>query len=67
MKEEVDVEACLEKGDLSPINAWNKEHIWHYGCLLTPETLLEQTLGEKFDPTVYTTYLEEKCRDIYGV
>lgn len=29
--------------------------------------LLEQALGEKFDPTVYTQYLEEKYGEIYGL
>ncbi|MFQ6977998.1 MAG: hypothetical protein ACLRSD_14325 [Oscillibacter sp.] len=28
---------------------------------------LEQALGEKFDPTVYTQYLEEKYGEIYGL
>ena len=30
-------------------------------------SLLEQALGEKFDPTVYTQYLEEKYGEIYGL
>ena len=29
--------------------------------------LLEQALGEKFDPTVYTQYLEEKYGELYGL
>ena len=29
--------------------------------------LLEQALGEKFDPTVYIAYLEGKCADVYGL
>lgn len=67
MNETVDVNACIEKGDFAPINAWNKENIWHYGCLIKPDELLEKALGEKFDPLVYTDYLEEKCKDIYGL
>ena len=30
-------------------------------------SLLEQALGEKFDPTVYTRYLEEKYGELYGL
>lgn len=67
MKETVDVDACIAKGDFAPINAWNKEHIWHFGCLIKPGALLENALGEAFDPHVYTDYLEAKCKDIYGV
>ena len=67
MKETVDVEACLKAGDLGPINAWNKEHIWQHGCLYKPAQLLENVLGEKFDPNVYLDYLEAKCKDVYGI
>ena len=67
MKETVDVEDCLKRGDFAPINAWNREHIWQYGCLKKPGALLEQALGEKFDPTAYTRYLEEKYGELYGL
>ena len=49
------------------INEWNKEHIWKYGCLMNPGDLLEKALGEKFDPFVYTDYLEKKYGEIYGL
>ncbi len=67
MKETVDVDACVRSGNFAPINAWNREHIWKYGCMMKPGALLEQALGEKFDPTVYISYLEEKCADVYGL
>ena len=67
MKETVDVEAALEKGDFSPMNDWNREHIWKYGSSKTPSDILNNALGEAFDPSVYLDYLEEKCRDIYGI
>ncbi len=66
MKETVDVEACIAAGDLAPINNWNREHIWKYGSLRKPMELLEAALGEPFDPTVYTDYLEEKFAALYG-
>ncbi|MCF0151498.1 MAG: carboxypeptidase M32, partial [Firmicutes bacterium] len=50
MKEEVDVEGCLAKGDFAPINQWNRTHIWQYGRLHAPQQLLQQVLGEEFDP-----------------
>ena len=67
MKETVDVDACLAAGDFAPINEWNREHIWKYGCLKKPNELLESALGEAFDPFVYTDYLEEKFGELYGI
>ena len=67
MRETVDVDACVESGDLSPINRWNEEHIWKYGKLLTPAEILSKTMEGPFDPTVYTSYLEEKYTEIYGL
>ena len=67
MRETVDVDADLEKGDFSRINQWNREHIWHFGSLLTPQEILDRTLEAPFDPNVYLDYLESKCKDVYGI
>ena len=67
MKETVDVEKCLREGDFTPINEWNREHIWKYGSLKNPGVLLREALGEEFDPTYYTDYLEEKYSKIYDL
>jgi carboxypeptidase Taq len=67
MKESVDVDKCLETGDFKPLNAWNREHIWQYGALYKPGELLERILGGPFDPEYYIEYLENKCRDVYGL
>ncbi len=67
MKETVDVDACLEQGDFSPVNDWNRSHIWQYGRLYTPAEVLDRVLGAPFDPMVYVAYLKEKIHDVYGV
>ena len=67
MKDSVDVDGCLARGDFSPINEWNREHIWQYGCLYEPGTLLERVLGGPFDPSYFTRYLEEKYTLIYDL
>ena len=67
MKETVDVDKCLATGDFAPINQWNRDHIWKFGCLKEPNKLLSDALGEEFDPTYYTNYLEEKYSKIYGL
>ena len=67
MRESVDVDACLATGDFAPINAWNREHIWQHGCTKKPEQLLTDALGQAFDPTAYTDYLEKKYTELYGL
>jgi len=67
MKETVDVDACVRRGDFAPINAWLRERIWQYGCTYRPGELFERAVGESFDPTVFTTYLEEKFSDLYDL
>ena len=67
MSEEIDVRACLEAGDFTKINEWNRKNIWQYGCLYTPGELLKKVLKGKFDPDFYLDYLEKKVRDVYGV
>ncbi len=67
MQETVNVSEALKKGDFSAINAWNREHIWKYGSLKTPDQVLNDTLQEAFDPNVYLDYLEAKCREIYSI
>ena len=65
MKETVEVDGCVERGDFSPINDWNREHIWRHGALYTPAELLDRVLGGPFDPSYYIAYLRGKCADVY--
>ncbi len=67
MRESVDFEGCIKNGDLTPINDWNRENIWKHGGLYTPAEILDRVLGEEFKPDFYINYLENKCKDIYGV
>lgn len=67
MKETVDVDACVRAGNLAPIDDWLRERIWKYGSLLTPAEVFQNATGEAFDPTVFTTYLEEKYTELYGL
>lgn len=67
MKETVDVDDCLRRGDFIPINDWNRKHIWRSGCLYRPGELFEKVICGSFDPTVYTNYLEEKYLDLYDL
>ena len=68
MKETVDVDEALSRGDFTPMNEWNREHIWQYGSGKSPKEILNIALdGETFDPDVYLDYLEAKVKDVYGI
>jgi carboxypeptidase Taq len=67
MKETVDVDKCLKEGNFEPINEWNRENIWRFGCFKKPGDLLRDALGEEFDPTYYTDYLEKKYSELYSL
>ena len=66
MKETVDVEGCIARGDFGPINEWNRQHIWRHGSMMTPTRVFESATGEKFDPNVFCDYLEQKFGELYG-
>ncbi len=67
MRESVDVDGCLAAGNFAPINDWNREHIWQYGSLYKPAEIMQKVLGEGLNPDAYLSYLENKCKEIYGV
>jgi len=67
MKETVDVEAAVAAGDLSPVNAWNREHIWQYGKLYPTQKILRDALGQEPTAEAYIRYLETKYSEIYGL
>ena len=62
---DVDVDAAVASGDISPVNSWLGERIWQYGCLKKPSELIRAALGGDFDPGYYTAYLEAKNRAVY--
>ena len=65
MRETVDVDTCLRQGNLQPINDWLCENIWQHGSMFEPSQLLENVLGQPFDPSYYTDYLEQKFSALY--
>ena len=67
MRETVDVDACVARGDLAPVTGWLREHVWKYGSLLKPGALFEQAVGAPFDAKFYIDYLTEKYETLYGL
>ena len=67
MRESVDVDACVRAGDIAPVNAWLRERVWRHGGLYPPAELFRRAVGEEFDPTVFTDYLEQKYTELYDL
>jgi len=61
-----DVYADVEKGDLSRITGWLREHIHQHGSFKKPGKLFEDACG-KFDAKYYTDYLTEKYSKVYNL
>lgn len=66
MKKDIDVDAVISAGDLAPINDWLEENVWKHGGIHKPGKLLENVLGEPFDPMYFVNYLKEKFSNIYA-
>lgn len=67
MKETVDVDEAVSRGDLKPVADWLEAHIWKFGALYDPTELFENAVGAKFDPKYFTDYLARKYGEIYGL
>ena len=61
-----DVFQDVEKGDLSRITGWLKEHIHQYASFKKPGQVFEDACG-KFDAKYYTDYLTEKYTKLYNL
>lgn len=60
MKETIDVDDCMARGDFKPVNDWLEEKIWRFGSLYAPSELFEKAVGAPFNPDYYIDYLTDK-------
>ncbi len=65
--EGMDWDGVLASGDLSPIHAWLRQHIWRFGRSRDAGELIEAACGEPFSARYYTAYLTEKFSALYGL
>lgn len=65
MRQELDVDAVIRSGNLSPIVGWLTEHIYRFGRSKDPDRIILDCCNEPFDPKYYTDYLSEKFKAIY--
>ncbi len=67
MKNDIDIDACMEKGDFLTIRKWLGEHIHKYGASKKNLEIVKLATGSDFNPDYYIKYLKEKFSLIYGI
>lgn len=67
MKKDIDVDACLIKGNFEPLTQWLNEKVHRHGALKKPNALMEMITGERLNSKYYCDYLEAKYTKLYGL
>lgn len=67
LKEAINFDEDLEAGHYENVNNWLKEHIHQYGSLKTPEELMVEATGKRFDSKYYVEYLTNKYKALYNL
>ena len=55
-----DLDEQMERGELSGLTDWLREHLWRHGRKFTPQEMLERIVGGGLDPEPYLNYLNGK-------
>ena len=55
-----DLDEQFARGDLEPLHAWLREHVYRHGRKLDPPVLLERLVGGGIDAEPYLRYLRDK-------
>lgn len=65
MKQDLDLDDLVQRGDIKAINSWLKDKIHQFGRSKTPLELLQDVTGEPFNPMYYVQYLKDKYTELY--
>lgn len=65
MREEIEVETELAKGNLGTILSWLRINIHQYGSLYWPDELAKKVTGETLNPKYFLEYIKKKYSEIY--
>lgn len=65
MKQDLNVDGLIRKGEFKPIVAWLTDKIYQFGKRMDPSDLIRHACGKPFDPSYYTDYLTKKFKKIY--
>ena len=60
MQNVVDVQGCIETGDLAPIFTWLHHNIWQKGSILTTAELVQQATGEPLNVEHFKQHLQNR-------
>ena len=61
-----DLDEQFERGEFAPLREWLGTQVHRYGRMLTPQELLQRTVGGGMDPAPYLGYLERKLGELFG-
>ncbi len=67
MNKEFSVKEAITSDNLDQINQWLKEHIHRFGCMKTPDEIIQYATNEPFNPQYFLDYLVEKYSDLYAL
>ncbi len=67
MKQDLDVDELLSKGQFKKITDYLKKNVQRYGALYNFEQIVKMATGEDFDPHYYIDYLKEKYCALYKI
>ncbi len=67
MKENIDFDGLLQKGQVEVIREALRRHIHRFGKMRESRRLLQDMTGEDFKPQYYVQYLKEKYGELYQI
>ena len=67
MKNDIDIDDCMQRGDFKTIRSWLGDHIHKYGASKKNLEIIKLATGEDFNPDYYIKYLKDKFTLIYGI
>lgn len=65
LKQVMPLDDYLKAGNFQPINEYLKAHIHRFGKTKTTNDILQDMMGEDFNPRYYIDYLKEKYETLY--
>jgi carboxypeptidase Taq len=67
MREELDVDTLVRKGEFEPIHEWLTDRIHRHGQRYRTDELIRQATGEDLTADYFIGYAEEKYGDLYDL
>lgn len=67
LKKSVEFDKDLENGHYDSVNKWLHDHIHVHGSSKTPEEILVDATGKRFDSQYYIDYLTNKYKTLYNL